>query len=248
MSEQSRSSFRRYLATSDRPFPRLVRRVHKGARLFSVPVPRIIGRPLLLIYLTIRTIWYFVLRVFVCEPIFKAYFKECGRNFRGDCYIPWIEGKGDIIVGNNVEFSGKVAISFGARFTDNPTLIIGDNSGIGHDTQLVVGNRITIGRDCNISGNCWIADSSGHPSDAVNRAARKPPDPDDVRPIVIGDGVWIGRQCLIFPGVKIGEASIVSAGSVVRGHVPAFSVVAGNPAKVVLRMKPPPPRNSTGRE
>jgi len=234
-----RQSFRRYLATSDRPFPKLVRAVYNRCRRFSVPAPHFIVRPMLLTFLAIQSCWHFILRVFVCEPILKAYFKECGRNFVGDCHIPFIQGKGNIIVGNNVTISGKLLIAFGARFSDHPTLIIGDNSGIGHDCWFVVGNQIIIGRDCTISGSCWIADSNGHPSDPVDRLARKPPAADDVRPIVIGDGVWIGRSCLIFPGVKIGAGSIVSAGSVVRGHVPPFSVVAGNPAKVVFRMKRP---------
>jgi acetyltransferase-like isoleucine patch superfamily enzyme len=191
--------------------------------------------------LAVRSCWHFVLRVFLCEPILKAYFKEYGRNFRGDCHFPWISGNGDIIVGDNVQIDGMIYIHFGARFTNHPTLIIGDDSGIGHECRFVVGNQITIGRDCNISGNCWIADSNGHPSDPADRLARKPPSADDVRPVVIGDGVWIGRCCLIFPGVKIGAGSIVSAGSVVRGHVPPYSVVAGNPAKVIFRMKRPTP-------
>jgi acetyltransferase-like isoleucine patch superfamily enzyme len=60
-----------------------------------------------------------------------------------------------------------------------------------------------------------------------------------VRPVTIGDDVWIGKGCIIFPGVRIGEASIVSAGSVVRRHVPPYSVVAGNPAQLVFRIPRP---------
>jgi len=237
-----RQSFRRYLATSERPFARFVRFVYKRCTRFSVPAPRVIVRPMLWAFLAWRSCWHFVLRVFLCEPILKAYFTQYGRNFVGNCHLPWISGKGHIIVGDNVEISGKLMVQFGARFKDHPTLIIGDNSGIGHQCRFVVANRITIGRDCTISGECWIADSNGHPSDPSARLARKPPAADEVRPVVIGDGVWIGRCCLIFPGVKIGAGSIVSAGSVVRGHVPPFSVVAGNPAKVVFRMKPPAPQ------
>jgi acetyltransferase-like isoleucine patch superfamily enzyme len=234
-----RQSLRRYLATSDRPFPKLVRFFRKRCTRFSVPAPRVIVKPMLWAFLAVRSCWHFVLRVFVCEPIMKAYFKECGRNFRGDCHFPWISGNGDIIVGDNVEIDGMLYIHFGVRFKNRPTLIIGDNSGIGHDCRFVVANQIKIGRDCVISGNCWIADSNGHPADPADRLARKPPSADEVRPVVISDGVWIGRCCLIFPGVKIGTGSIVSGGSVVRGHVPPYSVVAGNPAKVVFRMKRP---------
>jgi acetyltransferase-like isoleucine patch superfamily enzyme len=65
------------------------------------------------------------------------------------------------------------------------------------------------------------------------------PDPEDIRPVIIRDNVWIGKRCIIFPGVRIGEGSVISAGSVVRSHVPAYSVVAGNPAKVMFRLKSP---------
>lgn len=64
------------------------------------------------------------------------------------------------------------------------------------------------------------------------------PDPDNRsatfgRPIVIEDKVWIGINATILPGVRIGYGAIVGAGSVVTKDVPAMTVVAGNPAKIV---------------
>ncbi len=59
------------------------------------------------------------------------------------------------------------------------------------------------------------------------------------RAATIGDDVWIGKNCLVFPGVRIGNGAIVSAGSVVRKHVPPYAVVAGNPAQVVFRLPRP---------
>ena len=57
------------------------------------------------------------------------------------------------------------------------------------------------------------------------------------RPIVIKDDVWIGMNVIILKGVTIGEGAIVGAGSVVTKDVPAWTVVAGNPAKVVKHLK-----------
>lgn len=53
------------------------------------------------------------------------------------------------------------------------------------------------------------------------------------KPIVIDDDVWIGFNPIILKGVKIGKSTIIVAGSVVTKDVPEFTVIAGNPAKVV---------------
>ena len=51
--------------------------------------------------------------------------------------------------------------------------------------------------------------------------------------MVIGDKVWIGMNVTILKGVNVGEGSIIAAGSVVTNNVPAHSIVAGVPAKVI---------------
>jgi len=56
---------------------------------------------------------------------------------------------------------------------------------------------------------------------------------------VIGNDVWIGYDCLIMPGVHIGNGAIISSRSVVVTDVPAYTVVGGNPAKVVKERFPP---------
>jgi acetyltransferase-like isoleucine patch superfamily enzyme len=90
-------------------------------------------------------------------------------------------------------------------------------------------------------------DTSGHPvvatSRIIDQAQNKwaPPSDDDVQEVTIGDNVWVGRRSIIFPGVTIGEGSIISAGSVVRIKViPPYSLVAGNPAKVICRLPDAP--------
>ena len=57
--------------------------------------------------------------------------------------------------------------------------------------------------------------------------------------VVIEDNVWIGERSTILKGVTIGRGSIVGCASVVTKSVPPYSVVAGNPAKVVKRLEPP---------
>jgi len=53
------------------------------------------------------------------------------------------------------------------------------------------------------------------------------------RPVVIGDDVWIGQRAIILPGVTIGSGSIIGSGAVVTKDIAPFSVVGGNPARVI---------------
>ena len=219
-SEMTRPSLRRRLATSQGSLARLLRWGYRSINNFAVPAPKIIIKPLLWVFLLLRNAYYFAVRVFICEPLFKAYCTKYGKNLHTGIYLHWIQGKGAIVLGDNLTIDGKINIVFAARFSDKPTLQIGDNTGIGHGCSFTIGKLISIGNNCSLSGEISIMDTNAHDTDPVTRWARKPPDPEDVRPVIIRDGVWIGKQCIIFPGVKIGEGSVISAGSIVRSHVP----------------------------
>ena len=54
-----------------------------------------------------------------------------------------------------------------------------------------------------------------------------------IKPVIIGSDVWIGARSIILPGVTIGEGSVIAAGSVVTKSVDKYSVVGGNPAKLI---------------
>ena len=111
----TRLSFRRYLATSNKPFPTMVRRVYRAVQSFSVPAPCFVVRPLLLAFVTLRSIYYFLKRVFICEPFFKAYCVRYGKHLRTGTFLHWVQGKGDIILGDNVWLDGKSSFTFAAR-------------------------------------------------------------------------------------------------------------------------------------
>ena len=57
------------------------------------------------------------------------------------------------------------------------------------------------------------------------------------KPVIIEDDVWIGSRVTILPGVTIGEGSVIGASAVVAKSVPPYSVVVGNPAKIVKTRK-----------
>ena len=203
------------------------------------PIPHALTTPLLALFLALRSTYYFIVRVLVCEPFFKAYCTRYGRNLHTGVFLHWIQGRGELIIGDNVVIDGKCSISFAARFSDTPTLMIGDNTGIGHDCSFAIGKKIVIGRHCRIANQVWIFDSPGHAADPIERMAGSPPRDDEVKPVVIEDNVWIGVRAVIMPGVTIGEGSIVAVGSVVMTNVPPNTMVAGNPARLLRRLSGP---------
>ena len=104
--------------------------------------------------------------------------------------------------------------------------------------------RLVIGSFCQIAHRAvFITASANHRYDGFSsfpfaifgggpvegRASMPGPGPDTV----VGHDVWIGQQAIVLPGARIGNGVIVGSGSVVRGDVPDYSIVAGNPAQVV---------------
>jgi acetyltransferase-like isoleucine patch superfamily enzyme len=237
----------RFLATSDHPIARAVRRAHRAVHRLTLPAPRLVVRPMLWAYVAGRSLYYFGVRVLLCEPLFKAACERYGLGVRTGVYVHFIDGRGAIILGDDVLIDGKCCFHFAARYSERPTLTIGDHTAIGHNCRFTVANRIEIGRDCRIASDVWMFDSPGHPSDPELRRLGAPPAVGDVRPIVVGNNVWVGGRSIIFPGVTIGEGSIISAGSVVTNEIPPFTVVAGNPARRVASLPAGPSLNTVNR-
>lgn len=108
-------------------------------------------------------------------------------------------------------------------------VVIGNDVGISGCT-ISAARSITIGDRVLIGSGCLITDGDAHP---IDPAARRAGSAGAVAPVVIEDDVFIGARAIILKGVTIGRGSVVGAGSVVTKSVPAFSVAAGNPARVV---------------
>lgn len=105
---------------------------------------------------------------------------------------------------------------------------IGDRSVINQFTHVFASGGVEIGDDVMISSNCSIS-SVTH----VVAAVQRPAEPLLLRPVRIGNNVWIGMNAAILPGISIGDNAVVGAGAVVTADVPAGVVVAGNPARVL---------------
>lgn len=106
--------------------------------------------------------------------------------------------------------------------------------------KLVIGKFCALARDVKFimnGANHKISGFSSFPFFIFGNGWESSLPPDDEMPYkgdtVIGNDVWIGYEALIMPGVKIGDGSIVASRSVVVSDVPAYSVVGGNPARVI---------------
>jgi acetyltransferase-like isoleucine patch superfamily enzyme len=149
-----------------------------------------------------------------------------------------------VMLGKNVKF---------AKFINVYGCEIGDETKIGAFVEIQ--KNAKVGRRCKISSHSFICEGVtiednvfvGHGVTFVNDSYPRATAPsghlktdDDwiVEPTIVKAGASIGSGATILPNVVIGEGALVGAGSVVTKDVPPYSVVVGNPAKVVKQLPP----------
>lgn len=121
----------------------------------------------------------------------------------------------------------NVNVERGANF--NPKIKIGDNSGIGIRCEL--NGNITIGKNV-LMGPEVVFYTENHEFKDRNKLIMEQGNRKE-EPITIGDDCWIGRRSIILPGVTIGKGTIIGAGSIVTKSFPEYSIIGGNPAKII---------------
>lgn len=152
--------------------------------------------------------------------------------------------RGAIVVGDNCHIKGELFVfPHAGQIRIGHWVYLGPGSTIWSSSP----GGVSIGSGVLISSNVHIHDTDGHPQNAVKRFAQtqailttghpRQISDIDAAPIVIGDDAWIGFNVAILKGVTIGEGAIVGAGSVVTKDVPPYTVVAGNPARVIKEVK-----------
>ncbi len=127
-------------------------------------------------------------------------------------------------------FGGNGLVQAGLRVTNPERIVIGDHCNFGQNVFITGGGGVTIGN--------WVGLGPDVKIWSVNHRFDDPGRPWqlqgwDMREVIIEDDVWLGANVFVMPGVTIGRGAIVSAGSVVNKSIPAFALVAGNPARVV---------------
>lgn len=162
-----------------------------------------------------------------------------GLELKPNTIITLFEGstKDDIVIHNNV-----MLLDCRLWSSHHGKIVIGNNCKVGPGSELLCVDSISIGDYTTLANNVKIVDNNNHPiSPLFRRYMRTTSHKSDARswihadhkPIVVGENCWIGENTRIQKGVTIGDNSIIAACSVVTKDVPANSIAAGNPAKIV---------------
>jgi acetyltransferase-like isoleucine patch superfamily enzyme len=117
------------------------------------------------------------------------------------------------------------SIHWRAEFYHPGGVVIGENCIIGDSCFLDGRDGITFGTNVNVGGHVSIY-TRQHDVDSPSFA-------ETGAPVTVGDRAWIASHAVVLPGVHIGEGAVVAAAAVVTKDVPAFTLVGGNPARVI---------------
>jgi len=172
----------------------------------------------------------------------RAALCEAGVMLHPEATIVNMRGSESIRIGAFTHIRGELlTFSHGGEIHIGEYCYIGENSKLWSAGRIHVGDRVLIAHAVTILDNLTHPlsasarhnhfrhiISNGHPQ-AVNL---------DEQPVEIGDDVWIGCMSVILRGVTIGQGAIIGAGSVVTSSVPPWTIVAGNPAKIIRELTP----------
>lgn len=122
--------------------------------------------------------------------------------------------------------------------TNDADLLIGEGADIGEYTHITAMGHMRIGKNLLTGRWVTITDNSHGDTDYETLLTNPIMRPIVSKgPVIIGDNVWIGDKATILPGVTIGDGAVIAANAVVTKDVPAYSVVGGNPAKIIKQAK-----------
>jgi acetyltransferase-like isoleucine patch superfamily enzyme len=136
--------------------------------------------------------------------------------------------KGKLTIGHNVRIWSNIQQTRISVFK-NAEIKIGEGTYI-NGARITAKQFIDIGQHCTIAPDVLIMDSDFHAIGNHNEEGKS-------AAVIIGNNVWIATRAIVLKGVTIGENAVVAAGAVVTKDVPAYTIVAGNPARIIKTLK-----------
>jgi acetyltransferase-like isoleucine patch superfamily enzyme len=162
-------------------------------------------------------------------------FKKCDGFVQRGLFL---RGGKFIVIGRKTRIDRNNILTAWPLTSKIPELIIGENCDIGQYNHITCVNRVFIGNGV-LTGR-WVTITDNSHGNSSYESLRQRPSLRKVESkgeVIIGDNVWIGDKCTILQNVHIGDGVIVAANSVVTKDVPPYSVVGGNPAKVLKKIE-----------
>ncbi|WP_272701658.1 acyltransferase [Desulfovibrio sp. Fe33] len=237
------ATFRRAVKEQKTPFYKLLYKIAVKVRRFSVPVIKPFHNFLYHEWLFRRGLWHNFWRVVYYEPMFKSQCVEVGPGFRMEYAgngSTTVAGQVDIYFGKNIRMFDNTWIQ-GVPIGGRSVLKVGDDSYLSPMTRIIVAERVEIGKRCLVAAK-FIADNSGHPiSDVMGRMVSGGglPSPGSIKPVKIGDFCLLGTQTIIYPGTVIGDGVVAQIGTHLKGNIPPFTIVGGNPMRILGKLPIP---------
>jgi acetyltransferase-like isoleucine patch superfamily enzyme len=137
--------------------------------------------------------------------------------------LPVVYGGGCCRLGRLALRGRTVPVELGA--VAGGELAVGDGCFFNQGSSVVASLSITLGEHVRVGDYAAVYDSDQHPVEQGTPVRRAP--------VSIGRNVWLARGAVVLPGSTIGDHAVVAAGAIVSGEVPARTLVAGSPARVV---------------
>jgi acetyltransferase-like isoleucine patch superfamily enzyme len=145
-----------------------------------------------------------------------------------DGRLPVLYGRGKVTIGKRLVMRSRLVASEIGAALPGAELRIGDNVFINHGATVIANHYIEIGDGTLIGEFAALYDTNHHPVDSTHS--------QKYEPVIIESNVWLGRGVIVLPGSRIGSNSVIAAGSVVKGKIPANVLATGNPAQPVKEL------------
>jgi len=224
---------KQWLKTSQHPVAQTLFAFLKKIINMELPAPKFLFSPAYALYRLLQTFLATLMRILFWTPLLKGRLEKVGRNLNLYGGLPYISGPVHISIGDDCRVSGQSTFTGRSCAKIPPTLTLGNNIDIGWMTTIAVGTKIELGDNVRIAGRALLAGYPGHPLDPKDRALGLPESDDQVADIIIEDDVWLATGVSVMAGVRIGQGTIVAAGSVVTHDLPPMVLAGGIPAKVI---------------